>query len=238
MFPTCLPLVLMAQDQSWLTKPAAEWTRPEAESILSNSPWAKPNVPTMVNSGTEQKRSQHGAIGSGTSPGGLRVGGIGIRGMGSKRGAMNHPSSPSEADGSDSSATAPPTLLIRWESAVPVQIAHLKLADPDGPSIEEACYTIAILNIPEGAVKGDAKDLEKRLKNQGEITAGGRKPVHSSEVRVLDEDNGRIILFKFPKTYEITAADETVVFGADLGGMKLLQSFVLKEMVFEGKLEL
>lgn len=247
----CLLLVsipvafLAAEDQQWIHKSPAQWTESEAQAILSDSPWAKQVWPTVERSSNGRQQSRGGMGGNGAGTGGARIGGIGlgglgIPGMGGRRGGLGR--SPSQTDpgvdGSEGSRAMAPTLTVRWESALPVQSAHLKLADSYGPSIDEGYYLVAVLGLPQRLVNRDVRDLEKRLKSQGELKRDGKTTIRSSDAKVIEQDNGLLILFKFPKSASIKQDDRAVDFAAQIGDFKLSRSFSLNEMVFEGKLEL
>jgi hypothetical protein len=244
LFLVLIPVAfLAAEDQHWKDKPVAQWTEREAKEILSDSPWVKQVSPTVAaRSSNERQRSRGGMGSNGAGGGGIRIGGMGIPGMGGPRmggrgGGMGRP--PSQTDpGTNGSAGSAPTLTVRWESALPVQAAHLKLADANGPSIDEGYYIVAVSNLPQRLVGGDVKDLEKRVKSQGELRREGKKTIRSSDAKVLAEDDGLRILFKFPRSADITRDDRVVEFAARIGDVKLAQSFKLDEMAFEGKLEL
>lgn len=176
-------------------------------------------------------------MGRGGSLGGIGVGGIGMGGMGGGRSRRQSQTDPG-VDSSSGSRGLAPTLTVRWESALPVQEAHLKLPDSNGPSIDEGYYTLAVFSIPYRLIGEDLRDLDKRLKSEGQLKREGRKTVRSSEAKVLEQDNGLLVLFKFPRSSEITKSDGAVEFAAHIGEVKVVQSFRLNEMVIADKLEL
>jgi hypothetical protein len=57
-------------------------------------------------------------------------------------------------------------------------------------------------------------------------------------VKVFDMAAGRVVLYSFPMSNEITRADHHVQFTAKIGRLELDQSFFLDNMVWQGKLEL
>jgi hypothetical protein len=55
----------------------------------------------------------------------------------------------------------------------------------------------------------------------------------------MENENGTpVIRFHFPKSDAISADDKEVKFVCQMGPMKVERKFTLKEMVFNGKLEL
>ncbi|MEO8658187.1 MAG: hypothetical protein ABI693_06940 [Bryobacteraceae bacterium] len=230
-----LPIVfLAAQDLSWKGKPPSQWTEAEAQSILSDSPWSKETSPAIDR--TANGRRSSGGMGRV----GVGMGGMGGPRMGGRGGGMGRNPSQTDpgADGSGTSRTPAPNVTVRWESALPVQEAHLKLADSNAPSIDEASYTIAVTGLPRRLINGDDKDIEKHLKSAGELKRAGKKTIHSTEAEVIEKDSGPVILFKFPRSAEIVKNDGAVEFTATIGSAKLAQSFSLLDMLFNGKLEL
>jgi hypothetical protein len=121
---------------------------------------------------------------------------------------------------------------VRWESALPVQEAQLKVRDTGAPSVDEAHYAIVVLGVP-GRMTGDG-----RAKPHAELRRSGKKAVRSSEARVLQRDDGSIVVFLFPRSAEITSGDKQVDFDAHIGPLELKQTFELSEMTYAGKLAL
>jgi len=127
---------------------------------------------------------------------------------------------------------------VRWESALPVQEAELKSRDANAPSVDEGHYAIAVLGLPTRMVGSDPQDSARRPKPQAELKRNGKKAIRPSDVRVLSRDDGPVVLFLFPRSKEITLADEQIEFGARIGPLELKQTFELTEMKYAGKLEL
>jgi len=119
-----------------------------------------------------------------------------------------------------------------------VQEAQLKLRNADAPSISEDDYMIAVLGLPSSIVGADPGVLAGQLKHEGELRREGKKPVRSSEARVLPRDDGLVILFLFPRSNEISPGDKTIEFKARVGVFDIDQSYDLSEMIFSGKLQL
>ncbi|MCU1338180.1 MAG: hypothetical protein JWO19_3761 [Bryobacterales bacterium] len=224
---------LLAQDQSRKSKPISEWTETDIKQILTDSPWTRRVTPEVEKQPPSQPASRGGMNRSGVSVGGIRIGGLGGPRTGGRGGA-----SPAPSEGDGGTGGGAPTLTVRWESAVPVQAAHLKAGDSSALTIDEGSYTIAVIGLPARIASGDPQTLESRLKNQGELKREGQRTVHSSQARVLSRDEGIMVLFTFPKSMEITRRDEQVEFDAQIGSLKLTQKFTLADMVYADKLEL
>jgi hypothetical protein len=233
LFLAFVSAALFAADQPWKDKPAAEWSESDARQIVSDSPWAKSVVPTMK----KQGEGSPGGMGrSGPRIGGIGIGGIGGIGGPQTRGRGGAGRGVPQA-GPDTSGT-PPTLTVRWESALPIQAAQLKIRDANSPSVDEAYYTIAVLGLPSRIAGRDPQNLANHLKHQAELKRDGKKTIRSSGARVLPRDEGLIVLFLFPRSNEITRDDRRVEFVAQIAAFELTQSFDLSEMTYAGKLEL
>ena len=136
------------------------------------------------------------------------------------------------------SAGTASTLTVRWESALPVQEAQLKIHNADAPSVSEDDYTIAVLGLPSRVVGSDPGVLEGQLKHEGELKREGKKSIRSSDARVLPRDDGVIILFMFPRSNEIAPVDKTIEFKARVGAFDIDQSYELGDMIYTGRLAL
>jgi len=80
--------------------------------------------------------------------------------------------------------------------------------------------------------------LSDQLKRAACLKRDGKKDLKPSSVEVLEREDGPVIVYLFPRSHEITAADRRVVFDARIASLDFTQSFYLEDMVFQGKLEL
>jgi len=206
-------LVLTAADQAWKNKQFPEWTEEDAKELLKDSPWVKTVVATLV------KSQDRVAVGR-------RGGGIGGR----RRGA---------SDTAAPASTQPPTLTLRWESALPVREAELKARDVTAPTLDdEDHYAIAVYGIPRGLLRDDSKIMAEDLKRQALLKREGKKDTKPSSVEILLRDDGPVVLYLFPKSAEFDWRDHKIEFDAQLPGLKFTQAFSFDDMTFHGKLEL
>jgi hypothetical protein len=159
---------------------------------------------------------------------------MGGRRMGGRGGGMSR----DPGAGSDTAVGSAPTVTVRWESALPVQEAHLKSRDVNAPDVDPNYYTIAVVGLPNRVVGSDLERFENGLKGQAELKVEGRKPIRSSIARILPRDEGLMILFLFKKDQPISERDGRVVFDAKIAVFKLSQSFLLQDMVYVDRLEL
>jgi len=229
LFPLLVALVAVAEDDApWKTKQIPDWSENDAKDVLSESPWVKTFTPTM-----KQEQS------NGSRRGGLGGVGIGIPGMGGMGGRRGMGGGGYPGGGqSRRDDSEPPKVTLRWESAMPVRTAELKVHDNDAPTLDDKHYAIAVYGIPDRMLVGDTKKLEDQLKGKASIKRDGKKDFKPSSVEVLERPNGPVVVYMFPMTNEITKQDHRLEFDADLGRLELTQSFFTDDMVWQGKLEL
>jgi hypothetical protein len=251
--PVSLAL-LAAGDQPWKDKQINEWTEDDAKLVLTDSPWAKSVTPTVGRSQQQSGRRGGGGMGRG---GGIGIGGIGLGipglgGMG-RRGGMGGPGTgggypgggyPSggqtggTGNGGAGSNTEPPLLKLRWESALPVRSAELKVRETAAPTVDDSHYAIAVYGVPRRAASGDSKTLQGDLKKEAALKRDGKKDLKPSSVEVLQREDGPVIVYLFPRTKEITRQDKVLHFDARIGRFQFTQSFYVDDMTYGGKLEL
>jgi hypothetical protein len=89
------------------------------------------------------------------------------------------------------------TLRLRWDSALPVQLAQLKSHESESPTLEEEGYRITVYGIPGGS-KGDPKKLGDALKSEASLRREGKKDVKPSNVEVVLFSDGWAVQSLFP----------------------------------------
>jgi hypothetical protein len=225
---------LMAADQVWRSKPAAQWTEEDARQILARSPWVKENRAVITRRLTEDQLRDGGQMGQ---PRGVGNEGVDPKGSGPKV-SPNVFSGPGGDDRSDRSLAQPITLKLRWESALPVQLAELKSHEVEPPTLEGDGYRIAVYGIPGAGFKGEPEDLGKPLKSLAALKREGKKDVKPVSVEVFQRGSGLVVVYLFPLSAEIVRKDRQLRFEAQIGRIVVAQTFDLSEMEFMGKLEL
>jgi hypothetical protein len=115
-------------------------------------------------------------------------------------------------------------------------------------------YVIAVLGVPErlpasrggydrsadsDSSDGDSRDrnadMLDRLKSTTYLSRNGRATIFPDKV---ERDPDGTILFTFPKTTPISLDDKEVEFVSRLGPLEIKRKFKLKDMVYQGRLEL
>lgn len=227
---------LAAVDFPW-KKPAEQWTKEEAESVLSASPWAKQIRADVARRQTEDQLRDGGQMGQ---PEGFGYDGVdeGIKGY---RPSFNVFTGKGGDDRSPRSLPRPGALPmgLRWESALPVKLAKLKASGDEPAELDGEGYQIGVYGIPDSnAAKGDPRKMGDSLRGNAVLKRTGKKDVRPSRVEVFRRENGPVIIYVFPASAEITARDKFVVFEAHIGRVVISQGFDLAQMGFMGKLAL
>src|SRR6516165_8286469 len=115
---------LFAADSVWESKPASQWTEEDARQVLAKSPWARATKAVITRRLTEEQLREGGQMGQ---PRGIGNEGVDPKGSGGPRVSPNIFTGPGGSDRSPRSFPRPITLQLRWESALPVRLAELKL---------------------------------------------------------------------------------------------------------------
>lgn len=226
--------------EPWDKKDPATWTAKDAERVLTDSPWAQQAGAVFSLAAEEDPPPAPPPI-SPAAQAGLGVPNSGVRwdgGVGRNRGPD-------------------PTLnvLVRWDSALPVREALDRTGKGDQPSERAAKdYIISIVGlVPSGRYRSvgrtetqsrsddtvDARNPEEMLEG---LMAASRlipkgKPAISPEDAKLDGKTGTLRIF-FPKTVPIVTNDREVIFTTRFGALTVQKRFRLKDMKYQGKLEL
>ena len=235
--PVFMALAATAADETWKTKEISAWSDDEAKDVLADSPWVKSFTPALKQSqpdGYGQRGMGRGGIGMG----GIGMGMPGMGGMG-RRGGGGYPGGQPRRTDDGSGSSQPPKLTLRWESAVPVRAAELKVHDNDAPTLDDKHYAVAVYGVPDRMLNYvDAKKLADQLKKNAAIKRDGKKDFKPSGVEVLERPSGPVVVYMFPNSTEITKEDHRLEFDAKIGKLVLTQSFFVDDMVWQGKLAL
>lgn len=231
----------------WSHKDAAKWTDKDVQRVLSDSPWAQqagaifslatddapaapPSAPPPVSPAAQA------GLGGPTNSGVRWDGGVG------------------RSRGSD------PTLnvLVRWDSALPVREALNRAGQEAQHShtAEQAAkdYIISIIGlVPAGRYRSvgrtesesrsdgtiDARNPEEMLEGlmaASQLIPRGKAAIRPEDAK-LDGSTGTLYIF-FPRTEPIALDDKEVTFTTRFGALTVQKRFGLKDMRYQGKLEL
>jgi hypothetical protein len=143
-----------------------------------------------------------------------------------------------------SAAPTPPSraqlirLLVRWESALPVQAAELKRGEAQPPTLSDHGYSIAVYGVPFTDAKGDPLSLARDFKESAFLRREGKRDVKPLRVEAFELEHSVVVVYLFPYSAEISKKDTAVEFVALIGRLEVSQSFNVEDMQFQGKLEL
>jgi len=246
----CTALLVFAADP-W-NKSSQKWTRDDAQRVLTASPWAALAKPTFDDDDDNRIEEQAAPL-----PGAAQAGVAGARGATDGHwdggvGKMRRGSLP----------TLP--ILIRWDSALPVREATAKLGnsaaaqDTSATSVgdDQAAkdYVITVVGLvpakryrDQGQLSGtsrsddtvdghDPEELLEGLMSSTRLLRHGRPALAPENVK-LDGATGVVHIF-FPRTDPILPSDKDIVFATQFGALTVRQAFRLKDMTYQGRLEL
>jgi len=155
---------------------------------------------------------------------------------------------PSRSGGFEPEAVPTTIIHLRWHSALPIKqaVARARFGDevassPEAARIlerQEAQYVLGVTGLPASAVRGNPADL----KSKAALKLKGKPPIQAAEVKA-DRGQGRLNLYYFfPKGQDnspvIALEDGDVELVLKVGSFDIKRKFRLKDMVFEGKLEI
>jgi hypothetical protein len=235
----------------WVSKPFTEWNDHDVQRMATNSPWAKQVnvIVSMGSGGGGRGRSRGNAAGdigdSGVGNGGADSG-FGGAGGGGGGGRGRAGSTSSLEDGIGGANNSIP-VTVRWQTAMPVKQALLRArygseaaTAPEAKkalATEESNYIIAVAGVP-GMVRDESESFKKMLLSQTTISVRGKDPILAADVKFIKDGRAMDAFFAFPKKDPVTLEDKEVDFSTKLGTINIHQKFRLKDMVFNGKLEL
>ena len=164
---------LDAQTPSWRNKPIPDWTKEEAYQVLTDSPWVKNLRPGLLHQQSEFERRDGGNMG--------RAHGLGYDGLGDEESVF-----------ASRRVGEVPTLLLRWETALPVRAAGRKVTVVQPPTVGDDVYALAVYGVRVERLKGDPLKLGKPLKSQAVLRRTGKKDIKPIRVEVFPSTDGPI----------------------------------------------
>jgi hypothetical protein len=220
----CTAILLLAAEPAWKTKEVSQWSAEDAQQLLKSSPWVKKTVATVLPKRSEAQQRDSGRMGGGEGAGieALSPGNFIGFGRPSRRFAAN--------------MRDQRTVIVRWESSLPVHSAEAKISDMDAPTWDGQYFAIAVYGVPG---LEDQKKLPVELRKTAFLRREGKKDALPARVDlVYTDEKSAIVLYLFPLAAGITAKDRDIWFAAQIGQLFVEQNFDAGEMQFHGKLEL
>ena len=210
----------------WLKKKYSEWTPKEVRQMLNDSPWA-----------TQVEVNIKGASGSGGA------------GIADGRGRPTIISSERQGRGGESVSerqVSPPKpkVLVRFHTALPIKqaIARGRFGDQVLESPEAArmltraedAYLVGITGLPKLIAANPAG-----LKGNAQMVFKGREPISAQDVTMDHGEAGLVIYFFFSRQPNpIKIEDDDFELQIKSPQFEIKRRFKLKDMVFDGRLEL
>jgi hypothetical protein len=242
-------LLLLAAAPSWLSKDPSEWTDKDASAVVSDSPWAKVVVlppsarpgSTILETGAADGSATASLGNPPTAPNNSSNGGYPV--AGSPVGQRPNVPTPSAMPPSAAAPAPPNSVTIVWASALPVRLAQLHFRlHGNAPTEEQSAaarrtrdhYVIAVLGLPE---PDDPAKVEK-LAERTSLQPRGKAKIAALRADFRKVGTTNVYLFRFPKTAPLTIEDGQVEFQVMFGTMELKKKFDLRDMQYQGKLEL
>jgi hypothetical protein len=241
-----LALSLWAAD-FWQSKPYTDWSDKDVQKLLSSSPWAKEISIAMTaggGGGAGKGGGKKGGGGGGDVTGDSPISGPAAGGGGgsANRAADTHDVGPGTPSGAPTM-----TLTLSWRTALPVREAVAKqkfgadaATSADAKKIVEEpqkSYAILMSGLP-GRMLGASDRMKSELMKNTSLIVKGKDPIMASDIQTGGNEKSAAVLFLFPKTSAIDLDDKEVEFSTKVGQSVVKQKFKLKDMVFNGKLEL
>ena len=236
---------LLAAD-FWETKKFTEWNEKEVKKMLESSPWAtKVSVPIPRGGAGGGARGSGGRGGGGMSflpqdegGGGDMGGGGGGRSGGGGGGGRG---------GGGVSFSQEKDVIVRWHTALPVKqaIAISRYGKEVGTSEEaakmltreEQFYVVGLAGVPG---RGFTPDPFKA--GGARINVKNVDPIQPMEAQISQDPLGTNVFLIFPRKQEgahvFKVEENEVEIVVDVPNLKFKKKFKLKDMIFNGKLEM
>jgi len=229
----------------WEKKKFSEWTEKEVRKMLNDSPWARPveiRVDAMggarASGGGGRRRGGGGGGGFDASAGSMGGADEGMGGgMGRGGGGMPMPE-----------AVPTITVYVRWRTALPVKQALVRArfgdeaaTSPDAAkflSAQETHHIIEIAGVPMPMlrIKPD------QLKAGAQLRIKDKPPIQAVDLKAGRDENRINLYLMFPRQQDgtpvIVLEDKEVEVLLKAGPLDIRRKFRLKDMIFEGKLEI
>jgi len=268
MFAGSLCAVALWASDFWKTKDYTQWSSDEVVKVLTESPWAKEITVTSGQQG-QQRRSGSGRRGG--MGGGFPGGGGGYPGGG---GGGGYPGGSGGGGGSGSGGGGGgyggggirEQVVIRWDSALPIQHALLRQGNHPAASeddskdaskpagsksvedINQKYYVVSVLGLSMPSRKNNsdssdndrqsADDLRSRFLDAGTLIPRSKIAISAEDVQFEGRNGSTAIRFLFPKTFPLTVDEKEIVFQFQSQGVKFDHKFKLSDMQYQGKLAL
>jgi hypothetical protein len=215
--------IAAASNRSWKDTPVSQWNEEDAKQLLADSPWVKKVQLDKVRDLSLFERRDGGDWEAGISTG------FGLAEAGSFDWREIRDVEYAHV------RAGLGTVVVRWESALPVRAAESKVGEASLPGGLGDYYAIAVYNIR----RPFRWNLANQLKGVAFLKRDKKKDLKPSRVVVLPEADGlATFVYLFPRTAEITKKDLSLGFSAQIGRLYVSANFIPEQMQFQGERQL
>jgi hypothetical protein len=218
----------------WDKKRFPNWGQQHVVRVLVDSPWGKS---TRQDLNFERAGPQR--LVTWKDLGVPGDGGDGVMNTGSPVGGIGKPKSKEKVE---------IDVNVRWSSALPVkQAAALTMYGKDGVGLPEAqamlrpdpeFYVLEVSGIPAAMAFQGIEAMQAHLYENVRLLTGTNRSIPPAAVYVTSKGNGLNIAFRFSKKKPITVKDKELFFFMEYSILKVERKYKLKQMVYDGQLEL
>jgi hypothetical protein len=209
---------------SWMLAPVPQWSKEDARQLLADSPWVKKVQLDIVRNLSLFERRDGGDWDSGIGTG-FGMAATGIFGDWREAQALEHAYARASLG----------TVIVRWESALPVRAAESKTGETDVPGWVGDYYAIAVRHIRRPF---SIANPVKQLRGVAYLKRDMKKDVKPFRVLALPEADGlATYVYLFPRSAEIKK-EGNVGFVAQIGRLFVAANFVPDDMKIQGEPQL
>jgi hypothetical protein len=232
----------------WTTKPFTDWSDKEVQKIITDSPWAGK---VTMSTGLALTAPDSGGGGGGGRGGGGRGGGRSSGPQGDSTAADPGVAGGGGAGGGGDfggGGGGGVSVTLFWQTAAPVKQALIKrqYGAEAGTSPEakakldrvDQVYVLTMLNVPGFALAAAQGDKKAALLDSTMLSVNGKPALKAADVQVSGGRGAGYVSFLFPKTTTFAVEDKEVEFSSKFGTTTVKHKFKLKDMVFNGKVEM
>ena len=131
-------------------------------------------------------------------------------------------------------------LTVRWASALPVRQAFAlqQSKAPETIEIAEPEYVVEIAGFPTTLIRQGARRFEAELADSARLIVAGRPNLKPVSAHVPEHGMHLMATLRFPKFETLDTKEGDIAIQAASGSLKVDQRFKLKDMIYDGRLEL
>lgn len=225
-------LFLAGDEPAWKQKAIPQWDAEDAHAILAESPWVGSVKLQKVRNLTKFERRDGGNFSAGVpETGGM----FSAEGLMALAGIFDPKTAALAKELAHRLEPELGSVWVRWESAMPVRAAEMKIGENGAPAWDGDYYAIAVWDVEPPF----HWNLANELKGDAYLAREKKKDVRPARVVVLPRDEGLVtVVYLFPRTAEITQKDRDIRFVAQIGRLFISRFFFPGEMEFMGRPEL